>query len=74
MVEHGVSWENMESINQVTKNTLSMNQNNQVTQNQVTQNQVTQNTLRTDAQTDGQKIITCALGEHDPGSAQDGRT
>ena len=35
---------------------------------------MTQNTLFYGIYVDSSKIVTCALGEHDSGSAQNGRT
>ena len=46
MGENGLSWENMENINQMTKNTLFMIQNTRfVTQKTLFDHQKTQNTL-----------------------------
>ena len=45
-----------------------------VTQNTLFGNQMTQNTSFYSFYADGRKIITYALGEHDPGSAQNGRS
>ena len=63
--------ENMENINQMTlfviQNTLFE------TQNTPNVNQMTQNIQFYSIYGDGKKIITYALGEHDPGSAQDWR-
>ena len=42
-----------------------------ISQNSLFGNQMTQNTLCYGFYVDGQKITTYALGEHDPGSAQE---
>ena len=59
----------------VIQNTLFVIQNTLfVTQNTANVNQMTQNIQFYCIYDDGKKIITYALGEHDPGSAKDGRT
>ena len=77
MREHAVSWESMENtekmenINQINSNTLFMIRNTLiVTQNTLFGNQMTQNT----AFNSTVEKITTSLGEHDPGSAQKGKT
>ena len=69
-IEKAEIMEKMENINQMILNTLFMIKNTVF----VTQNtRMTQNTLFYGFST-VKKIIACALGEHDPGSPQNGRT
>ena len=61
----------MVNFNQMTSNTLFMTQNTLfVTQNIIFVNQMAQNALFYSIYRHIGKIITYALGEHDPGSAQ----
>ena len=85
MREYGVSWENMENIeraenmekmeniNQITQNTLFMIQNICDLKHSFWQSDDS-NTLFCGFYVDSRKIITYALGEHDPGSPKNGRT
>ena len=76
MGEHEVSWENMEIINQITKNTLKMIQSTRfLTQKKLFLVIRRLKTLYfTSFMSPVEKIIKYTLGEHDPGSAQNGRT
>ena len=81
-VENPENMEKMENINQMTKNNLLMIQNTLfvtqktlfVTQNTLIINQITQNIKFWGIYGNGQKIITNALGEHDPRLPQEGGT
>ena len=81
--EHGESLENLENMENVEnmekmekmENTNKMTWNLQfMIQNTLFVNHMTQNILFYSIYCDSWKIITWALGEHNPGSAQDGRT
>ena len=81
-MENPENMEKMENINQMTKNNLLMIQNTLfvtqktlfVTQNTLIINQITQNIKFWGIYGNGQKIITNALGEHDPRLPQEGGT
>ena len=69
-MENPENMEKMENINEMTKDTLFMVKKSLfVTQNALFVNQMTQHTLLYGFYVDGWKIITYALGGHDPGSA-----
>ena len=76
MGENGLSWENMENINQMTKNTLFMIQNTRfVTQKKLFLTIRRLKTLYfTAIMSPVEKIIKYTLGEHHLGSAQNGKT